>query len=53
MENNPKMVQGHAAAKETLPENVTKNTFLPFHPGAAKYFQEKGFKIDPKLLPKS
>jgi TRAP transporter TAXI family solute receptor len=53
MENNPKMVQGHAAAKETLPENVTKNTFLPFHPGAAKYFQEKGFKIDPKLVPSS
>jgi TRAP transporter TAXI family solute receptor len=49
MENNPKMVQGHAAAKETLPKNVVKNTFLPFHPGAVKYFQEKGFKIDPKL----
>jgi TRAP transporter TAXI family solute receptor len=49
MENNPKMVQGHSAAKETLPENVVKNTFLPFHPGAVKYFQEKGFKIDPKL----
>lgn len=52
MENNPRMVQGHAAAKETLPENVTKNTFLPFHPGAAKYFREKGFKIDDKLVPK-
>lgn len=53
MENNPKMVQGHSAAKETLPQNVTKNTFLPFHPGAVKYFQEKGFKIDPKLIPKA
>jgi TRAP transporter TAXI family solute receptor len=49
MENNPRMVQGHAAAKETLPQNVDKNTFLPFHPGAVKYFEEKGFKIDPKL----
>lgn len=53
MENNQKMVQGHSAAKETLPQNVTKNTFLPFHPGAAKYFREKGFKIDDKLVPKS
>jgi TRAP transporter TAXI family solute receptor len=49
MENNPRMVQGHAAAKETLPKNVDKNTFLPFHPGAVKYFEEKGIKIDPKL----
>jgi TRAP transporter TAXI family solute receptor len=49
MENNPRMIQGHAAAKETLPANVTKNTFLPFHPGAVKYFEEKGFKIPDKL----
>jgi TRAP-type uncharacterized transport system substrate-binding protein len=43
------MVQGHAAAKETLPENISKNTFLPFHPGAVRYFEEKGFKIRPDL----
>ncbi len=49
MENNPRMVQGHSAAKETLPENVTKNTFLPFHPGAVRYFEEKGFKIPADL----
>lgn len=49
MENNPRMVQGHAAAKETLPENISKNTFLPFHPGAVRYFEEKGFKIRPDL----
>jgi hypothetical protein len=49
MENNPRMVQGHAAAKETLPENLTKNTFLPFHPGAVRYFEEKGFRIRPDL----
>lgn len=53
MESNARMVQGHAAAKETLPKNVDKNTFLPFHPGAVKYFTEKGFKIDPKLAPSS
>ena len=49
MENNPRMVQGHSAAKETLPANVTKNTFLPFHPGAVRYFEEKGFKIPANL----
>jgi TRAP transporter TAXI family solute receptor len=49
MENNPRMVQGHAAAKETLPQNVNKNTFLPFHPGAVKYFREKGIQIPANL----
>jgi TRAP-type uncharacterized transport system substrate-binding protein len=28
---------------------VDKNTFLPFHPGAVRYFEEKGLKIDSKL----
>jgi hypothetical protein len=49
-ENHDAMVKGHAAAKETLPENVTKNTFLPFHPGAAKYYTEKGLKIPANLI---
>lgn len=45
MEDNPRMVQSHAAAKETLPENVSKNTVIPFHPGAAKWFTDNGFKV--------
>ena len=49
LENNADMVKGHAAAKETLIENWTKNTFLPFHPGAVKYYKEKGITI-PKNL---
>ncbi|MBM3565289.1 MAG: TAXI family TRAP transporter solute-binding subunit [Alphaproteobacteria bacterium] len=49
LENNADMVKGHAAAKETLIENWTKNTFLPFHPGAVKYYKEKGIAI-PKNL---
>jgi len=49
LENNADMVRGHAAAKETLIQNWTKNTFLPFHPGAVKYYKEKGITI-PKNL---
>ena len=49
MENNDRMLQVHAAAKETLPENFDKNGFLPFHPGAVKYFEEKGFAIPEAL----
>lgn len=44
------LVKGHAAAKETLPENVSKNSFLPFHPGAARYYREKGFTIPDQLV---
>ncbi len=51
LENNPEMVRGHAAAKETLTENWDRNTFLPFHPGTVKYLQEKGIKVPDKLLP--
>ncbi|MCC7283470.1 MAG: TAXI family TRAP transporter solute-binding subunit [Acetobacteraceae bacterium] len=50
MTNNARMVQGNAAAKETLPENVVKNTFLPFHPGAARWFRENGQAIPDQLI---
>lgn len=50
MESNPEMVQGHAAAKETLPTNASKNDFLTFHPGAVKYFKEKGIALNPGAL---
>lgn len=50
MENNPRMVQGHKAAVETLPQNAGANTFLPFHPGAARYFKEKGIALNPATL---
>ena len=40
-----------SAASETLAANWTKNTFLPFHPGAARYYREAGVAIAPALLP--
>lgn len=49
LENNPRMVQIHATAKATVPENWNKNTFLPFHPGAARYYDEKGIQIPDNL----
>jgi uncharacterized protein len=49
-ENHDAMVRGHAAASETVPQNVTKNTFLPFHPGAARYYREKGLTIPANLV---
>jgi len=49
LENNPALVKAHASAKETLIENWNKNAFLPFHPGAVRYYKEKGITIPAKL----
>ena len=49
MENNDRMLQIHAAAAATLPENVSNNSFLPFHPGAVRYFDEIGIEIPEDL----
>jgi len=49
MENNESMMQIHATASETIPANADKNGFLPFHPGAVKYFDEAGIAIPDEL----
>lgn len=50
-ENQPRLVKAHSTAKETVPQNVVKNTFLPFHPGAIRYYREIGIKIPDMLVP--
>jgi TRAP transporter TAXI family solute receptor len=52
LENNAAMVRGHPAAKETIAANAARNSFLTFHPGAVRYYKEKGIKLDPATLPK-
>lgn len=52
LENNPAMRRGHAAAGETIAANASRNTIIPFHPGAVRYYKEKGIKLDPATLPK-
>ncbi|MPZ30124.1 MAG: TAXI family TRAP transporter solute-binding subunit [Rhodospirillales bacterium] len=52
LENNAAMVRAHPATKETVAANAIRNAFLPFHPGAVRYYKEKGIKLDPGALPK-
>ncbi len=50
MENHDRMMEIHSAAATTVPENYDKNTVLPFHPGAARWFEENGFDIADDMI---
>jgi TRAP transporter TAXI family solute receptor len=46
-ESRDDLVATHKAALDMLPENQKKaNTPVPYHPGALKYFAEKGIKVE-------
>ncbi len=49
MGNHERMMEIHQAAAETVPENFDKNTFLPWHPGAVRWFEENGYDIPDEL----
>lgn len=49
MEDNARMVQIHSAAAETLPENYVNNSFMLWHPGAVRWFEENGHDIPDDL----
>jgi TRAP transporter TAXI family solute receptor len=44
-EHRQELLTVHPAAKETVPDNAEKNGFLPFHPGAVRYYREVGVTI--------
>ena len=50
-ENQPRLIKASSAASETGPQNVVKDTFLPFHPGAVRYYREIGMSIPDSLVP--
>ena len=39
--NHDEMMQAHHAAADTVPANFTRNTILPFHNGAARWYHKK------------
>ncbi len=52
-ENQPRLMKAHETARETLPQDVLKNTLLPLHPGAIRYYREIGIKVPDSLIPGS
>lgn len=50
LDNPDIMIATHKAAQETKPEFIVYSP-IPLHPGAVKYYKEKGIAIPEKLLP--
>lgn len=50
-ENNDLLVTTHSSAAEATPEAILKNTDLPLHPGAIKYYEEIGLELPASVYP--
>lgn len=50
MENNDRMISIHRSAEESIPDNIGYNTVMPFHPGAARWFNENGYEIADDMI---
>ena len=44
-ENAPKLASSHAKYREVFPEYGASIRSVPYHPGAARYFAEKGLEV--------
>ncbi|MDN6321165.1 MAG: TAXI family TRAP transporter solute-binding subunit [Halomonas sp.] len=50
MENNDRLREIHRSAEFSIPENIKYNTVLPFHPGAARWYEENGYEIADDMI---
>ena len=50
-ENLPELIAAHNAAEGIDPKTAGKNLPVPLHPGAARYYEEKGIDIPEALRP--
>jgi TRAP transporter TAXI family solute receptor len=49
-ESHAALMKASSAGSETVPQNVVKDTFLPFHPGAVRYYREIGISFPGSLV---
>jgi uncharacterized protein len=49
-DKHTELVKAHSAAKETIPANINRDTFLPVHPGALRYYREIGVDVPAVLV---
>ena len=47
--NHERKVQAQASARESVVANLNRNTFIPYHPGAARYYREIEVEIPAAL----
>jgi TRAP transporter TAXI family solute receptor len=48
--NHDRLVEAQASARESVIENLQRNEFLPYHPGALRYYREIGVEIPASLV---
>jgi hypothetical protein len=48
--NHDRLVQANPAAQESVVENLDRNTFIPYHPGAVRYYREIGVELPASLV---
>jgi TRAP transporter TAXI family solute receptor len=47
LDHLPEVTAAFAAAKEISPTNAVLGSSIPFHPGALRYYKEKGITVPP------
>jgi uncharacterized protein len=48
--NHDRLVEANPAARESVVENSDRNTFIPYHPGAVRYYREIGVELAADLV---
>ncbi len=46
-DNHEELMKSQPWARETIPANIDRNTMLPLHPGALRYYREIGIAVPP------
>jgi uncharacterized protein len=47
--NHEQLVEANSAARESVVANLDRNTFIPYHPGAVRYYREVGVELPADL----